>query len=514
MYRAIIGMEIHLQPNTKSKMFCACANDPEVLEPNTHICPICTGQPGALPVPNSAVIAAAVKLGMALNCTILNESKFDRKHYFYPDLPKGYQISQYEEPICLNGSITIPLFLEQAGRTQMTIGITRIHAEEDTAKLSHDSAGSTFVDFNRSGVPLLELVTNPDFETGTEAKVFCQELRTLLRTLRISDADMEKGQMRCEANISVQKEGTFEIINGEVKAIDAHVLNPKIEVKNLNSFKSVERAIDFEIERQTALIEKGETWGPETRGWSDETQETVLQRTKEAAKDYRYFPEPDIPPFNPHTIAGNISLPELPLNTRIRFHEEYGFSYADAEILTREPAASQYAEAVMSELVTWLAALPEVSNDTDEILTEKKNTIARLAGSFLTTKLMGVLAERSMTLKTLKISPENMAELIALIYAKRINLTNALKVLEQMVDSGTDADPTHIMEEQNYGQISNTDLINQYVTQVINQYPEQVAEFKAGKEPLIKFLIGMVMKASEGAADAQVVEELLRDQLK
>ncbi len=513
-YIPIIGMEVHVELKTKSKMFCLCKNDPDEKTPNTNVCAVCLGHPGTLPVPNRQALADVVIIGKALGCTIRALSKFDRKHYFYPDLPKAYQISQYDEPIAEHGKITLEFVFEENHRSVAEIGIRRAHMEEDTAKLLHDTDGNTLVDFNRAGTPLVEIVTDPDFQSAAEAKLYCQELRSLLRTLGVSDADMEKGHMRCEANISVQEEGRFEIIAGEVRPLGEYTLNNKVELKNLNSFKAVERGIAYEIKRQTALIEAGETWSPETRGWNDEKGETVLQRTKESAADYRYFPEPDIPPFHPEVVAGEIRLPELPQAKRKRFHEEYGFSYADAHLLSSDLSWANFTEAVMSELIDWLYALPEVKGETDEIKEEKKQKIARLAGGWITSKLMGMLNERKIDIRILKVSPENIAELVALVYANRVNSTNAQKILAEMIDSGTNLDPTHIMEEKGYGQVSDSGAIEGFVDTVIHQYPEQVAQFKAGKDPLIKFLIGMVMKASEGSADPVVVEKVLREKLK
>ncbi len=511
-YIPIIGMEVHVELKTKSKMFCACANNPDETTANTNICPICTGQPGSLPVANKQAIKWTALIGKALGCSIRDLSKFDRKHYFYPDLPKAYQISQYDEPIAENGSLTLTFPLENL-RPNATIGIERAHLEEDTAKLLHDTDGSTLVDFNRAGVPLVEIVTKPDFKSAIEAKTYCQELRTLLRYLDVSDADMEKGHMRCEANISVQKAGTFEIVDGVVKSLNGATLNAKVELKNLNSFKAVERGIDFEIKRQTEMIEKGEEWIQQTRGWDADKEETVMQREKENADDYRYFPDPDIPPFHPAEIAGDIRLPELPLQKRARFHEEYGLSYADAKLLTDDKTWAGFTENVMSEVVAWLDALPEVKGETDEIKEDKKNKIARLTGGWLTSKLMGAMAERAIDIRVLKISPENFAELIALIYTDRVNSTNAQKILAKMLDAGTDKDPTHIMEENGFGQISDEGKLGDIVDEVISSHPDQVEQFKTGKEPILQFLIGMVMKATEGSADPAVAEKLLREKL-
>ncbi len=513
-YIPIIGMEIHVELKTKSKMFCSCKNDPFASQPNTNICEICLGHPGTLPVPNQTALAWAAKIAKALHCTISEHSKFDRKHYFYPDLPKAYQISQFDQPIGEHGYIDLEFLPSKNYRDKAHIGVTRVHMEEDTAKLSHDAVGNTLVNFNRAGVPLVEIVSEPEVTSSAEAKAYCQELQTIFRYLEISDADMEKGNMRCEANISLQEEGKFINDHGIIKPVDGYTLNPKVEVKNINSFRAVEKAIEFEIQRQTEMLEKGETWKQQTRGWDDNSGETVMQREKETAADYRYFPEPDIPPFHPLIVAGDISLPELPHEKRIRFRDEYGFSYADAEMLAADKAWARYTEEVMSELTDWLHALNETKTDTDEIIQTKKQQIARLAGGWLTSKLVGAMAERSINIKVLKLKPENFAELIALIYSNRVNSTNAQKILVEMLDSGVDLDPTHVMEEKGYGQISDENKLAEVVAEVIKNYPQQVEQFKNGKEVILQFLKGMVMKATEGAADPAVAEKLLREKMK
>lgn len=513
-YTPIIGMEIHVELKTKSKMFCACKNDPFSSAANTNICEICLAHPGTLPVPNQTAIIWAAKIAKALNCIVNSDSKFDRKHYFYPDLPKGYQISQFDQPIGEHGYINLEFLPGKNHRDKATIGVTRVHLEEDTAKLSHDSVGNTLVDFNRAGVPLVEIVSEPDVTSSAEAKAYCQELQTIFRYLGISDADMEKGNMRCEANISLQEEGKFINDHGVIKPVDGYTLNPKVEVKNINSFRAVEKAIEFEIRRQTAMLEKNESWKQQTRGWDDNKGETVMQRIKETAADYRYFPEPDIPPFHPTTIAGELSLPELPQAKRLRFREEYGFSYADAEILTADLSWAEYTENTMSELIEWLRHLDESKTDTDTILKNKQQQLARLSGGWITSKLVGAMAERKIDIKILRLKPENFAELIALIYANRVNSTNAQKILIEMLDSGVDLDPTHVMEEKGYGQISDEAKLMPFIDQIITNHPEQVTQFKNGKETILQFLKGMVMKATEGAADPMVVEKLLREKMK
>ncbi|MCB9798708.1 Asp-tRNA(Asn)/Glu-tRNA(Gln) amidotransferase subunit GatB [Candidatus Nomurabacteria bacterium] len=505
----IIGMEVHVELKTRSKMFCSCKNDPDATRPNQNICEVCTGQPGTLPVANRQAIEWTVLIGKALGCNIADVSKFDRKHYFYPDLPKGYQISQYDEPIAFGGSIHLSFELEENIRDEATIGIERAHLEEDTAKLTHDKDGNTLVDFNRSSVPLVEIVTKPDFKSAPEAKKYCQELQLIMRYLQVSNADMEKGHMRCEANVSLQEAGKFEIVDGMVKPLGDYKLNPKVELKNINSFKAVEKAIEFEIARQTKMIEEGETWVQQTRGWDENKGETVLQRTKENAQDYRYFPEPDIPPFEPMKLTEGVSLPEMPIAKRRRFHQEYGLSYSDAKILTDDTRWANFTEDVMTEVIDWLHSLPEVNGDSDEIREERKEKIAKLTGGWLTSKLMGKVE----SFDHVKFSAENFAELISLVYTDRVNSTNAQKILDEMLKKGTDVDPSHIMEEKGYGQISDEGALAEVVGQVITQFPDQVQQFKDGKEPILKFLVGMVMKATEGAADPQIVEKILREKL-
>jgi len=514
-YTAIIGLEIHVELKTKTKMFCACANNPEGTTPNTNICAVCLAEPGTLPVPNKTAIEWAVKIGRALGCKINEYSKFDRKHYFYPDLPKGYQISQYDEPIAEHGKITLEFIGGKNPREIAEIGITRAHLEEDTAKLTHGNDGNTLVNFNRAGVPLVEIVTDPDFKSALEAKTYCQELQSIFRYLGVSDADMEKGQMRCEANVSVQEEGSFEIINGIVKPKENYKLNNKVEVKNINSFRAVEKAIEFEIKRQTQMLQNGESWVQQTRGWNDPKGETVMQRVKETSADYRYFPEPDIPPFHPLKITADVHLPELPAEKRRRFHSEYGFSYADAEILSTDKNWADFAEKVYSELLEWIKDLSKNPlNEKNDSSDEPSKQLARLLGGYLTTKLTGAMAERKIDIKELKIKPENFAELIALVFTNQLNSTNAQKVLAEMLDSGVDMDPTHIMQEKGYGQISDENKLSLIVDEVIKNYPAQVEQFKSGKEPILQFLKGMVMRASEGSADPNIAEKLLREKLK
>src|SRR3989344_3301717 len=335
MYKTTIGLEIHAELKTNSKMFCGCKNDPDEKRPNVNICPTCTAQPGTLPVANEEAIKKVIKTGLALNCKITEESKFDRKNYFYPDLPKGYQISQYDQPLCQKG------YLKIDGRK---IEITRIHLEEDTGSLLHpDGADHSLVNLNRAGVPLMELVTEPDITSVIEAKKFAEELQLIFRYLGVCDADMEKGLMRVEVNISVSKTKKF---------------GTKVEIKNLNSFKAVQKAIDFEIARQTEVLEGGGMVVQETRGWHDKKEITFSQREKESAHDYRYFPEPDLPPLHfEKKYIGEIkaSIPELPAGKRKRFAKEYGLEAAQIELFTVNQGLGNYFEAVASEFDEWMS---------------------------------------------------------------------------------------------------------------------------------------------------------------
>ncbi len=500
-YEPIIGLEIHVQLKTKTKMFCGCPTHDSAVAPNTNVCPICLGHPGVLPVPNVQAIRYGVRMGLALNCDIAPHSKFDRKNYFYPDLPKAYQISQFDLPIAENGHVDI--VVPGAEREAVRIGITRAHLEEDAAKNVHGDDGATYVDFNRGGTPLVEIVTEPDFRSAREAKIFLQELRLIARYLGVSSADMEKGHMRCDANISLRE------IDADGKPTTT-AFNPKTEIKNLNSFRHVERAIEHEIQRQTKLWE-ADTPPMEstTRGWDDAKGVTVGQRSKEDAADYRYFPEPDIPPLKLAEMADEErgQLPELPAARRARFEEEYALKPSDARQMCDDPALADFTEHVFSELHAWLDSL----DDVEDIETEKKK-LGKLVASWLLSRLGGLLSERSIDVRIMKINPENFAEFVTLIATRKLNNAGGLKVLGIMLESGED--PTHIMEDQQLGRMEDEGAIAKIVTRVIESHPEEVARYKAGEEQLIKFLIGMVMKASEGTADAGIAKNMLLVELK
>ncbi|HRY63258.1 MAG TPA: Asp-tRNA(Asn)/Glu-tRNA(Gln) amidotransferase subunit GatB [Patescibacteria group bacterium] len=495
-YTPTIGLEIHVQLKTKSKMFCRCANTSaqigvSELKPNSHICPVCTGQPGALPAINAEAVKLVVKTGLALECIIAKHSKFDRKNYFYPDLPKGYQISQYDQPLCTNGILIF-------GHSR--IGIERIHLEEDTGRLIHDqSETDSLVDLNRAGIPLMELVTKPDIHSAAEAKEFCQELQKILRQLDISDADMEKSQMRCEVNISLSA---------------THKLGTKVEIKNLNSFKAVERSIEYEIMRQTKLLEAGEKIIQETRGWNDREQTTYSQRSKEDAHDYRYFPEPDLPPINltdEEIKKIEQELPELPQAKVARFMEQYDFSLLDAKQIVSDKRLADFTEQTMSELQSWLVDLDEVELENADPWEKYRGKLSKLVANWLINKLPPLLTGKEKTFETLPLTPENFAEFITLIYKNKINSKNALQILEQMVESG--GDPTSILEDQGLHLLEDVSDIDPVVDKVIADNPEQVEQFKKGKTAVMQFLIGQVMKETKGRVNPKMAEELLIQKL-
>jgi aspartyl-tRNA(Asn)/glutamyl-tRNA(Gln) amidotransferase subunit B len=502
MLEPVIGLEIHLQLKTKTKMFCGCASQ-ESAAPNVNVCPICMGHPGTLPVVNEEAIRAGVRMGLALGCAIASPSKFDRKHYFYPDLPKGYQISQYDQPICADGSLSVEVPGKDAVRPVAAISIVRAHLEEDAAKNLHGADGKTFVDFNRAGTPLLETVTGPDFKSPQEAKAFLQELRLIARTLGVSDADMEKGHMRCDANVSLRK------LDDDGNVIGAR-FNPKTEVKNLNSFRHVERALAYEIERQTQLWNAGTPPAvTTTRGWDDTKQKTVEQRVKEAEGDYRYFPEPDLPPLVLAELAEQLRphLPELPAKRRARFVDEYALKPEDSRQLVEDPALADFAEHVFSELHAWLDSLPDLQGAAEEIMEKERVRIGKLVASWILTKLLGALAERGDDVRIMKVDAENFAELLTLIAIGKLNQKGGMTVLEEMLESG--ADPSHVMEEKRLGKMDDAGAIAEAVDRVLENFPAEVARYKGGEKQLLQFLIGMVMKETEGAADAKETRNML-----
>jgi aspartyl-tRNA(Asn)/glutamyl-tRNA(Gln) amidotransferase subunit B len=479
-YETIIGLEVHAQLLTRSKMFCGCSADYASTPPNTHVCPVCMGMPGVLPVINRQAVEYTMMTALALNCPISELTKFDRKNYPYPDLVKGYQISQYDAPIGQKGWLTI----EVDGETKK-IGITRVHLEEDTAKLLHraspDGKDYSLVDINRSGCPLMEIVGEPDLRSPEEARQYLIKLRSILQYLGVSTGNMEEGSFRCDANISLLPEGGKEF-------------TPKVEVKNMNSFKAVFLAMEYEAQRQRKAVAEGKKLVQETRGWVEDKGKTVSQRSKEYAHDYRYFPEPDLPPLligRDWVEEVRKKLPELPEARRDRFIAEYGLPQYDADFLTREKTMAEYFEegaAVGKEV-----SPKEVSN---WLLGEVSRIIN--AGSTDIDEFRK------------KVSPSMLSGLILSSHGT-INAATAKAVLEDMYKTGKTAD--EIIKESGLSQISDTQELEKIVAEVINSNVQPVADFKAGKETALKFLVGQVMRATKGRANPQLVNEMLKQKL-
>lgn len=477
-------------------MFCSCNNDAEAEAPNTTVCPICLGHPGTLPVPNKQAIDWTILAGLALNCKINRASKFDRKNYFYPDLPKGYQISQYDQPLAYDG------YLEIDGHK---ILITRIHLEEDTGKSIHlKEKDYTLLDFNRAGTPLMEMVTEPVIKDAAEAKKFCQTYQQILRYLEVSRADMEKGELRCEANVSLQKKGSWEYKDGQILPLKKkYQLNPKVEVKNINSFRSLEKAINFEIARQTEVLENGGEISAETRGWDDNQAVTVSQRVKESSADYRYFPEPDIPPLeiSEEWLAKlQASLPEMPAEKKKRFIREYGFREDLVEILTSDKNLANWTENVISELDAWIEA------NGDEAERQEKH-LAKLAGNWIVSELLKHLNTDRRQITDLKLTAENFAELICLIYQDKINSSAGQTILEFMYANG--GDPTDIMQEMGLEQMDDSGQLEKVAQKIIKNNPTQVEQYKKGKTSVLQFFIGQIMADTKGKANPKIVQEIL-----
>src|SRR3989344_2804043 len=473
-YSPTIGLEVHAELKTRTKMFCRSLNDPNETRPNVNICPICLAHPGTLPVINIEAVKSVIRLGLALVGEILKNSHFDRKSYFYPDLPKGYQISQYEAPLVKGGEL-------------LGIKLERIHLEEDTARLVHSEKGS-LVDFNRAGIPLMELVTKPVIKSADEAFRFAKELQLILRYLGISDADMEKGQMRVEANVSVAPVGSKE-------------LGVKVEVKNINSFREVKNVINYELKRQTEALERGEKIIQETRG--SILGATRPQRLKEASHDYRYFPEPDLPPLD-FTKEGidleelKLSIPELPEARRKRFFEEYKLPQGQTEALVSNPKLAEYFEESVSELNTVI----------DE--PEKEKAIQLLV-NYLTSDLVGLMNVAGIQFEKIKISPENFAELVKLIVKGEISSRIAKDVLGEMFIGGLD--PDQVIKEKTLTPIADEKVLLETIREVIEANGRAVSDYKKGKANALKFLVGEAMRKLSGRGDPELLEKLFSDRL-
>ena len=486
----VIGLEVHVELRTKSKMFCSCPNDSNEYRPNTLICPICLAHPGTLPVINKKALEEVLMVGLALNSEIPEYSKFDRKNYFYPDLPKGYQISQYDMPLCKGGHLRLFLSNDPI-ENQKDIQIRRIHLEEDTARLIHPiDKKSTLIDFNRAGVPLMELVTEPVMHTGKEARLFAQGLQLVLRTLGVSEADMEKGQMRCEVNISLSKDKS---------------LGTKVEIKNLNSFRAIEKAIDFEIQRQKTALEQGEKIIQETRGWEAEKEITYSQRWKEEAQDYRYFPEPDLPLLHIHSkdkLPGVFDLeelkakmPEMPWIKQEKVKEQYGFSHNEAIIFIQDEKLFSFFEQVVEEFNKVKA----------------KDKAVDLARNYLISDLKGLMETESISWDNVKINPLSFAQLIILLLEEKISSRVAKDILIEITKNG--GKPYQLIKEKGLEQVSEATELKKIVCEIIENNPAAVEDYKKGKTNTIQFLVGQAMAKTKGAANPAVLEKLFKEKL-
>lgn len=473
-YDVVIGLEIHAQMNTKTKMFCNCDNDSFEKTPNTNVCEVCMGFPGALPAINEDAVTKGINAGLALGCNIPAMSKFDRKHYFYPDSPKGFQITQYDQPVAIEGGITITL----ADGSTKKIGIERLHLEDDAGKLIHSGFG-TLVDFNRAGTPLMEIVSKPDIRSKEEASQYARMVQQIVRYVGSSDADMEKGMMRFDLNISIMPAGST-------------TFGTRVEVKNLNSFRSLEKAISFEIERQAAILDQGGQVDKETRGWDAEKEISESQRSKEAAADYRYFPEPDLPPV--YVSAELVSklkqtLPELPHQKKDRYIHVYEIDQEYARIISEDKSLATYFEA----MVDCTNAYITVSN-------------------LFVTDLIGMLNQQGKTINESAVSPKQLASLATLINDGILSSKMGKEVLAIMVETGQD--PQAIVEEKGLRQVTDSSALEQASREAIAELPKAAQDVRDGNVKAIGALVGLVMKKTKGQANPGQVNHILLDLLR
>ncbi|MGE5632762.1 MAG: Asp-tRNA(Asn)/Glu-tRNA(Gln) amidotransferase subunit GatB [Caulobacteraceae bacterium] len=473
-YETVIGLEVHAELLTGTKIFCGCKNEFGG-EVNTHCCPVCLGLPGVLPVLNKKVVEFAVKVGLATNCEISGFSKMDRKNYFYPDLPKAYQISQYDLPLCRNGYIEV----EVNGRPKR-IRIARIHIEEDAGKLLHAENGGNYslIDYNRAGVPLIEVVSEPDIGTPEEGRLYLEKLKSILEYLEVSDCKMQEGSLRCDANISLRPLGESKF-------------GAKAEIKNMNSMKALQKALEYEEKRQSELLDKGGKVGQETRRWDDIKEITVSMRSKELAHDYRYFPEPDLVPIivdNRWVNEIRTTIPELPEEKEARFIKEYRLPAYDAKLLTSSRALAGFFE----------ECTKEYSNP-------------KAVSNWIMGELLRILNDRGQSIENVKFTPLNLAELLKLVEKSTISGTAAKKVFEAMFDSGKD--PKALVRELGLEQISDENAIMEIVRKVIGDNPKSVEDYRAGKDKAVGFLVGQAMKASNGKGNPRIINKLLMEQL-
>lgn len=545
-YRPVIGFEIHVQLATKSKMFSPAANDPDEKEPNVNIDEIVTGQPGTLPVANKEAIRLSAMVGLALNCQVDEWSKFDRKHYFYPDLPKGYQISQFDQPIAKNGFLEVEVTDDQSdfatnfatnfakatsvkkatsdkfanGKNEIGVtpqveklvkrfGITRAHLEEDAGKNMHpEGLPYSLVDYNRAGCALLEIVTEPDLESGDDAKAFLTELRNIIRYLGASSCDMEKGTMRVEPNISVRKPG------------ETTLPKYKVEVKNINSIKFAQAAIDYEITRQIEILKEGGTPKQVTMGWNEKEGKTVEQRSKEEANDYRYFPEPDLPVlhFSKEYLEDlKNSMPELPAQKRKRFKEEFGLPDADVENLINWKELAAYFEDVVSEVDAWILSsnkgFLDSSSDALGVAQDggPRKLLIKSAANWILGEFSALLNQKLLNPSDSNVTPENFAEMLVLIQQGKISVSAAKQVFKVMFEKG--GEPDNIVQDLGLEQTSDEGPILEAIEKVISGNEKAVTDFKAGQEKSFGFLVGQTMKELKGKGNPQIINELLRKKL-
>ena len=475
-FEPIIGLEVHVQLNTNTKMFCACSSNYLDVEPNTYVCNVCLGLPGSLPSVNYEAVISAIKLGLSLNCKISNLTKFDRKNYVYPDLMKGYQISQLDYPIAIEGNMKV----KNVENKFSDIRINRVHMEEDVAKLIHDEiSGEVLVDLNRSGMPLLEVVTEPDFRSAVEAENYLTNLQSIVRYLEIGNANMEEGSFRCDANVSIRKKGT-------------NVLNEKVEIKNMNRIKAVSRAIEYEIKRQTSEVESGNRIIQETRGWDDIKSESIPQRSKEDAHDYRYFPEPDLPVIKLNSEDINKiknELPELPEDKFERYVNNVGISEYDARIIISNKNKTIFFEDVINNF---------------------KNMDPKLVSNWLNVEINGVSNSlKDYELEKMKLSSKNFTKLINLVSENQINKNSGKEILSKIYI--TDEDPVELVNKMGLKSMNNKDELVIMVKDVLSDNNSAIEDYKKGKENAVRFLIGQVMKKSRGTANpADTEEEIIR----
>ncbi|NTW70906.1 MAG: Asp-tRNA(Asn)/Glu-tRNA(Gln) amidotransferase subunit GatB [Eubacteriaceae bacterium] len=471
-YEIVIGLEIHSELDTNSKIFCGCSTTFGA-EENTQTCPVCLGLPGTLPVLNKKVVEYAVRAGIAMDCKIANFSKLDRKNYFYPDLPKAYQISQFDLPICQRGDVEI-----EVGDYKKTIGITRIHIEEDAGKLIHDSGEGTLADNNRCGVPLIEIVTEPDMRSAAEARTFAEKIKSILEYTEVSDCKMQEGSLRFDVNLSVRKNGTKE-------------LGTRTEMKNLNSFRALERAVEAESRRQIFELERGNRIIQETRKWDDDNGESFSLRSKEEAHDYRYFPDPDLVPIvleNSYIKEIEDHLPKLPWVRKKDYMEKWNLSEYDADVLTVSKDTASFFE------------------KTVEACGDPKSVVNWIMGD-----ISAALNEQNISMKDVKFSPGDLGELIGLINKKAISVSIGKQVLKQMMETGES--PSKIVEKSGLSQMNDEDELKKIVLTVLEKNPQSVEDLKNGKEKAIGFLVGQIMKETKGKANPQVVNKLIKDNI-